>query len=162
MSTTRLGWSIAILTLLLDQVSKHWLVDIYDIAAKGPIRVTSWFDIVLVWNRGISYGLFQQEHWLARVGFVALAIGASVFCAVWMKRTTSRLVAAGLGLLIGGALGNAIDRAIHGAVIDFVSLHYGGFNWYIFNIADAAIVAAVAALLYDSLGSRRNPAGKSG
>lgn len=161
MSPFRLGILIAIVTLLFDQGTKRYLLDIFGLAERSPVAVTSWFDLVLVWNRGISYGLFQQEHWLGPVIFVAIAIGAAIFCTVWLRRAESRILAMGLGLLIGGALGNAIDRALYGAVVDFVALHYRGFSWYVFNVADVAIVAAVAVLLYDSLKSRPNLAEKS-
>jgi signal peptidase II len=106
---------------------------------------------VLVWNQGISYGLLPQESALGRWGLILFAFAASVALAVWLARLASPLAAASIGLIIGGAIGNAIDRIAYGAVADFFSLHAFGYQWYVFNIADMAIVAGVVGLLYDSL-----------
>jgi signal peptidase II len=105
-------------------------------------------DFVMVWNRGVSYGMFQQESTLGRLVLLAVTVAAVVFLSVWMKRESSRFTSFGLGLILGGAIGNGIDRAVYGAVADFVLLHAGGFEWYVFNIADAAIVVGAALLLY--------------
>ena len=100
---------------------------------------------------GGAYGLFQQEGDFGRWLLVAVKAGAAVLFVLWLRRAESRLVAASLGLLIGGAIGNGIDRVLHGAVIDFVSFHASGWHWYVFNLADAAIVAGVIGLLYDAV-----------
>ncbi|MEM6616521.1 MAG: signal peptidase II [Pseudomonadota bacterium] len=158
MTPTRLGALVAAFVLISDQITKYWALDVLEWGRAGRIFVTAWFDLVLVWNRGISYGLFQQESDFGRWALVAIAIAAAIGCSIWLKSADNRVLAVGLGLIVGGAIGNGIDRAIHGAVIDFVSLHYAGYYWYVFNIADAAIVAAVAALVYDSFRPRRNVA----
>ena len=105
-------------------------------------------------NTGISYGWFQNESATGQAILLAVKAIAVVVLAVWMARSRSRLATLALGLIIGGAIGNAIDRLAYGAVVDFASFHVqiGGkpFNWYVFNMADVAIVAGVAALLYDS------------
>ena len=150
-SMSVLGLGIAALTALIDQAHKAWMLYIYDIGAKGTVTLTSFFDLVLVWNRGISYGLFPQDSALGRWGLILFAIAASLALVVWLARLTTPLGAASLGLIIGGAVGNAIDRVAYGAVADFFSLHVFGFQWYVFNIADAAIVAGVVGLLYESL-----------
>jgi signal peptidase II len=124
---------------------------VYDIGAKGPVAVTSFFDLVLVWNQGISYGLLPQQSAVGRWGLILFALFASVALAVWLARLDSRLAAASIGLIIGGAIGNGIDRILYGAVADFFSFHAFGYQWYVFNIADTAIVAGVVGLLYDSL-----------
>src|SRR5262249_42892028 len=123
---------------------------------RGRVAVTPFLDLEYVKNTGVSYGLFLQEsrqgQWVL-VGFAALAIGAM---AVWLARgVSSRLVALSLGLIMGGAASNAIDRLTLGGVADFFALHALGFHWYVFNIADVAIVAGVIGLIYDSLGSSR-------
>jgi signal peptidase II len=146
-----LGLGIAALTVLVDQAHKAWMLYIYDIGAKGVVTITPFFDLVLVWNQGISYGLFPQESGLGRWGLIVFAFAASLAFAVWLARCSAPLVAASIGLIIGGAVGNAIDRMAYGAVADFFSLHVFGFQWYVFNIADAAIVAGVVGLLYESL-----------
>lgn len=146
-----LGLGVAALVILLDQAHKAWMLYVYDIAAKGTVALTPFFDLVLVWNQGISYGLLPQEGALGRWGLIFFAFGASLALAVWLARSTSPLAAASIGLIIGGAIGNAIDRVAYGAVADFFSLHAFGFEWYVFNIADCAIVAGVVGLLYESL-----------
>ncbi len=146
-----LGLSVAAVTALIDQANKAWMLYVYDIAGRGIVRIASFFDLVLVWNRGISYGLFPQESALGRFGLIAFAIAASLGLAAWLARVETKLMAVSIGLIIGGAIGNAIDRVLYGAVADFFSLHAFGFQWYVFNIADAAIVAGVVGLLYDLL-----------
>jgi signal peptidase II len=146
-----LGLAIAALTVLADQASKLWLLFAFDLGAKGTVTVTPFFDLVLVWNRGISYGLLTQHSDLGRYALIAFAIAASIALIMWLARVTSPLTAAAIGLIIGGAIGNAIDRIAYGAVADFFAFHAFGFEWYIFNIADVAIVAGVIGLLYDSL-----------
>src|SRR6185503_969966 len=105
--------------------------------------------------RGISYGLFQQDSELGQWVLFGLKVAAVILLCVWLARASCRLTALGLGLIIGGAVGNAIDRVLHGAVVDFVLFHIRtatfSFNWYVFNLADAAIVAGVVGLLYESL-----------
>ena len=146
-----LGLSIAALTLFIDQAHKTWMLYVYDIGAKGVVRLAPFFDLVLVWNRGVSYGLFPQESGFGRLGLILFALVASIALAAWLARITSPLSASAIGLIIGGALGNAIDRILYGAVADFFSLHAFGYQWYVFNIADTAIVAGVVGLLYESL-----------
>ncbi len=117
--------------------------------------MTPFFDLVLVWNTGISYGLFQNGGGFGQIVLLALKVAAVIVLLIWLLKARSRLVVAGLGLIIGGAIGNAVDRVLHGAVVDYALFHaqIGGkaYNWYVFNLADVAIVAGVAALLYDSV-----------
>jgi signal peptidase II len=154
-----LGLGVAAGTALIDQAHKAWMLYVYDIAARGIVRIASFFDLVLVWNRGISYGLFPQESGLGRLGLILFAFGASAGLAAWLARVDTKLTAVSIGLIIGGAIGNAIDRILYGAVADFFSFHAFGFQWYVFNIADAAIVAGVVGLLYDSLFGGHKKAG---
>jgi signal peptidase II len=146
----RLGLAIVLAVFALDQASKLWLLFSVGLAVNGPFAVLPFMDIVLAWNRGISYGLFQQYSDLGRWALVAVSFVAAVWLGRWMWREPRRLTVAALALIIGGALGNGVDRAVYGAVVDFVHLHWGRFSWYIFNVADAAIVVGVAALLYES------------
>ena len=154
-----LGLRVALATLVVDQGNKLWMLYVYDIGAKQPVEVTPFFDMILVWNKGISYGLFQQDGLLGRLALVVFAIAVSLALIAWLARITSGLMAIAIGLIVGGAAGNAIDRAVHGAVADFYSFHAFGFQWYIFNIADVAIVAGVIGLLYDSLFGGHKKAG---
>ena len=146
-----LGLGVALLTVLVDQAHKAWMLYVYDIGAKGTVTVTPFFDLVLVWNQGISYGLLPQESAAGRFGLILFAVAASLALSAWLAHQTSKLAAISIGLIIGGAIGNAIDRVVYGAVADFFSFHAFGFQWYVFNVADMAIVAGVVGLLYDSL-----------
>lgn len=146
-----LGFGLAGLTLALDQGNKLWLLNVYDIAARQPVRLAPFFDVILAKNPGISYSLLSAHSAAGRAGLVAFAAIASLLIAVWLWRAPGRLAAAGLGLILGGAIGNAIDRFSYGWVADFYYFHVGGFRWYVFNLADVAIVAGVAILLVESL-----------
>lgn len=150
---SRDGIIVALLTALADQGSKLWLYFSYDLAAKGPVKLLPVMDLVLTWNKGISYGLFQQDGAFGQWALFGVKVAAVVFLWAWLSQAGTRLTALCLGLIIGGALGNAADRLLHGAVMDFVHLHTPGygFNWYVFNLSDTAIVAGVALLLYESL-----------
>jgi signal peptidase II len=151
----RAGVLAAIIVLALDQASKYWLLFVFDIGHRGAVRVTPFFDLVLAWNVGISFGWFQNDSPAAQIALMAVKAVAVVVLAIWMARSRTLLATLALGLIIGGAIGNAIDRFAYGAVVDFALFHIqiGGkpFDWYVFNLADVAIVAGVAALLYDSL-----------
>jgi signal peptidase II len=145
-----LGLSVALSTCALDQAHKLWMLFIYRIQDKGRVAVAPFLDLVYVKNLGISYGM--MPGWLGPWVLTAFAVVASLALYVWLVRgPTTRLVACSLGLIIGGAIANAIDRMWLGGVADFFSLHAFGFYWYVFNIADVAIVAGVAGLLYDSI-----------
>ena len=151
----RPGVIAAVAVLVLDQLTKLWLLYVFDIAHRGAVTVTPFFDLVLAWNPGISFGWFQNDGTTAQIVLMLVKAVAVVVLAVWMARSRTLLATLALGMIIGGAIGNAIDRFAYGAVVDFALFHVqiGGntFNWYVFNLADVAIVAGVAALLYDSL-----------
>ena len=153
-SHLRPGVVAALAVLALDQASKLWLLFVFDIAHRGAVKVTPFFDLVLAWNVGISFGWFQSDSPVAQVILMSIKAVAVVVLAVWMARSRTLIATVALGLIIGGAIGNAIDRFAYGAVVDFALFHLqiGGntYNWYVFNLADVAIVAGVAALLYDS------------
>jgi signal peptidase II len=151
---TRLGLIAAAIVCALDQAVKLWLLGPFDLANKGLVHLTSFLAFVLTWNPGISYGLFPQDTDFGRYTLLALKTGAVVILWVWLARAETKLTALSLGLIIGGAFGNAIDRLAYGAVMDFVLFHIDTetikFAWYVFNLADAAIVAGVIGLLYES------------
>ena len=122
----------------------------FNIAERQPVRVAPFMDLVLAWNRGVSYGWFASSSQTGRWILVAVMAAIVSVLAFWLVRATDRFSALCLGLLIGGALGNILDRILHGAVADFFFFHVGSFQWYVFNLADVAIVAGVAGLLYSS------------
>ena len=148
------GAALAVATVVCDQLHKAWMITIFGDTQRPKITVTPFFDLVLVWNRGISYGLFKQNSDAGRWVLIGFAVAAAIALTYWLAQLQTRLAAASVGLIIGGALGNAIDRVHYGAVADFFSFHVSGFNWYVFNLADVAIVAGVVGLLYDSFKTR--------
>jgi len=154
MTPLRAGIPAALVTLVADQASKLWLLNGFDLARKGVVKVTPFFDLVLAWNIGISFGWLQNDGQAAQIALMGVKVIAVVALAIWMAKSQTRLATVALGLIIGGAIGNGIDRLAYGAVVDFALFHIeiGGntYNWYVFNLADVAIVAGVAALLYDS------------
>ena len=155
---TALGLASAALVCAIDQATKLWLIFGYDLARRGPVALAPMLDLRLNWNPGISYGLLQRQGIEAQWVLLIVNLAAIALLWVWLARTATKLSALSLGLIIGGAAGNMLDRLIlarlaglpYGAVADFVYFHVGGFSWYVFNLADAAIVAGVAGLLYDS------------
>src|SRR6266581_1583232 len=149
-SQLRAGVVAAIATLVIDQASKLWLLFVFDIAHRGAVKVTPFFDLALAWNVGISFGWFQNDSQFAQISLMVIKAVAVIVLAIWMARSRTPLATIALGLIIGGAIGNGIDRFAYGAVVDFALFHLqiGGntYNWYVFNLADVAIVAGVAAL----------------
>lgn len=159
-----LGLAVAGLGLALDQAVKLWLLFDVRLGETGPIALAPFAEFRLIWNYGISYGLFQAEGDLGRWLLFGFSVVAVVLLTGWMARTESRVLAVSLGLVVGGAIGNAIDRAWWGAVVDFVHLFLPdrSRSWYVFNLADVWIVVGVVGLLYDSLVCGPKDATKSG
>lgn len=147
---SRLMLSAALVSMAVDQANKLWMLGVYRIQDRRQVRLTPFLDLVYVKNTGISYniGAGTAPPW----ALSSFAVVASIVMAVWIARAcTSGLMAISVGLIVGGAIGNAIDRLWLGGVADFYLLHAYGYSWYVFNIADAAIVAGVCGLLYDSV-----------
>lgn len=141
------GTAIALAVYALDQASKYWLLHVFGLESRQPVVIAPFMDFVLLWNKGVSYSLFESNMQWVLVAFSLL------ICAVlwrWLAKTRRGLAAAGLAFIIGGALANSTDRLTYGAVADFVHLFWGDFHWYVFNLADCAIVAGVGLLFYDS------------
>ena len=156
-----LGLAVFLVTLVLDQAHKWWMLEVYNIEERGRVTVLPFLDLVFVKNIGISYSLFDQESYTGQIMLAVFGVAATLALWIWLARgATGRLLAVSLGLIMGGAIGNAIDRVLIGGVADFFSLHAFGFYWYVFNIADVAIVAGVIGLLYDSLMASRKDAAK--
>jgi signal peptidase II len=153
------GLKVALATLVIDQANKWWLIAVTGMTEGQRIVVTPFLDLVFVKNTGVSYSMFDSASTSWQLGLAAFAVAASVALWIWLAHSdTNRAMAWSLALIIGGAIGNAIDRVVLGGVADFYELHAYGFNWYVFNIADVAIVAGVALLLYDSFIASRNDA----
>jgi signal peptidase II len=148
-SPWRAGALLALLIVGLDQASKWWIVTSVMVPER-QIEVTSFFNIVMVWNRGITFGLFGDSPGATRWVLTGVSVIIVVILAVWMWRVSRAWVAGALGAVIGGAVGNIIDRLHYGAVADFLDFHMGQWHWPAFNLADSAIVVGVAILMLDS------------
>jgi signal peptidase II len=146
---TGLFWLVLI--FLADQASKYWVLYDLDLPHKGRVEILPVLNFTMVWNEGVTFGLLnglgESGHYV--LAGVALLVVIVLF--LWLRRAESALVAAALGAIAGGAIGNILDRLRFGAVVDFIQAHADGWSWYVFNVADAAIVCGVAALVLDGL-----------
>ena len=150
-----LGLALAVFAFLSDRLSKWWLLDIVDMPGRQLIEVTPFLNLVMAWNRGVSYGLFASETTMGRILLILFALAVIFGLGAWLARAGERLLAVAIGLVIGGALGNVYDRIVFGAVADFFSFHAFGFYWYIFNVADIWIVFGVALMCFDAIRGER-------
>ncbi len=149
-----LGLGLAALVLAADQGSKHWILHGIDLPDRGQVPViTGFLDLAMVWNHGVTFGLFQAGNGAGQIVLAGIAIAVVAGLLVWLRRAETALVAASIGAIAGGALGNVADRFRFGMVVDFIHLHWRGLDPFpfVFNIGDSAIVLGVAALLLESL-----------
>jgi signal peptidase II len=151
------AYGLAALVVALDQLSKHWILFALELPLKGTVAVAGPLHLTMVWNRGVSFGLLRADADLTRWALAVFSVAVSIALAVWARKATRGLAATALGLVIGGAVGNVIDRIRFGAVADFIDVSRLWFPW-IFNIADAAITCGVALLLLDMLLQERRAA----
>lgn len=147
----RFGLILAAVTVALDQGSKIALVDFMASRSNVPLNLTPFFDLVMVWNTGVSFGMFSGGPEETRLILFALNIIVAIGLLFWLRSAKGRLEPIGISLVIGGAIGNAIDRLNFGAVADFFSLYAGQWHWPAFNVADIAISVGVGILLFVSL-----------
>lgn len=158
MKVTKNGWTayaIALAVIVLDQLSKYWILGVLRLPEQQPHEVIWPLQFTRIWNEGVSFGLLQARHDVVRWGLVLFSLGVAGLLAGWARTQTRRLPALGLGMVIGGAIGNAIDRARFGAVVDFIDVQRLGFFPWIFNIADSGITIGVILLLLDSFRPQR-------
>jgi signal peptidase II len=146
----RLGLVCAAILTVLDQLSK-WVILTEIMNPPRILEITGFFNLVLVGNRGVSFGMFSSDTPWIQPAFAGFAAVIAVFLGFWLRRAENRLLAVSLGLVIGGAIGNAIDRLWHGAVIDFLDFHAAGYHWPAFNIADSAITIGVILIVAEGL-----------
>ncbi|MEO5374425.1 MAG: signal peptidase II [Alphaproteobacteria bacterium] len=154
-----LGLGLASVVVVLDQVTKSMVLETM-LPARVPIEVTSFFNLVLTWNRGVSFGLFNTDSPYNSVVLIALAVLVAIGLGVWLWREPAPILRTALGFIIGGAIGNAIDRYRHDGVVDFLDVHVGNLHWPAFNVADSAITVGAALLLVDALLNGAEPSGK--
>src|SRR5215213_938526 len=153
MNHAREGAIVAAAAFAADQIFKNVMLygfDFRSLDVFARIELTPFLDLVMIWNRGVSYGLFQAGGLTGTVILTVFSLAAVALLSWWLKGADRRLLAWGLGLVIGGALGNVIDRILYGAVADFFHFHAFGRDWYVFNVADAAITVGVVMLLVDA------------
>jgi lipoprotein signal peptidase len=158
----RIGLTLAAVILAADQATKYYMLEVLRLPevrhiplfALGPFG----FDLTMVWNRGVTFGMLAGDSAWSQLALAAMALLIAAFLLRWLSRAENRLTALALGSVIGGAVGNVIDRFRFGAVADFLDWHAWGWHWYVFNVADAAIVCGVVALLADAL---FRPSGKA-
>ena len=155
---TWLGIAAGILVLLADQASKWWVLNVLDLPSLRQVALLPVLSLTMVWNQGVTFGLLSGFGEWGRIVLAGVALAVVVALGAWLRRAESRTVAVAIGVIAGGAIGNVIDRLRFGAVVDFVHAHvdtrWGPLSWYVFNVADAAIVCGVVALVLDSLFSR--------
>jgi len=155
---TLLGLVSALIVLAADQASKWWILGVVRLPERGQIVLLPVLNFTWVENRGVTFGLLSNfGHW-SYLLLAAIALAVVTALVVWLRRAESRLVAIALGAIVGGAISNVVDRLRFGYVVDFIHAHIGDISWYVFNLADAAIVCGVAALVLDGLVSRSRAA----
>jgi signal peptidase II len=159
---TLLGIIAALVVMAADQASKWWVLHVIDLPAIGQIVLLPVLNLTFVRNSGVTFGLLTGFGQWGSLALAAVALAVVAALAIWLRRAESRLVAVALGAIVGGALSNVVDRLRFGYVVDFIHAHVGAWSWYVFNLADAAIVCGVAALVLDSLLPRARRAGSTG
>jgi signal peptidase II len=158
MRITKNGWTayaVALAVIALDQLTKYWLLSVLRLPEQASHEVLWPLQFTRIWNEGVSFGLFQAQYDLVRWGLVVFSLAVAALLSAWARSQGRLLPALGLGLVIGGAIGNAIDRVRFGAVVDFIDVQRLGFFPWIFNIADSGITIGVILLLLDSLRPQR-------
>lgn len=151
----KFGLLVALLVLFFDQFSKWYVLAVSEISTRA-IEVTPFFNLVLVWNYGISFGMFSnRDSSMGKYVLIALALVIIGILLKWLINAVTRVQAASIGLVVGGAVGNIIDRILYGAVADFLDFHIAGWHWPAFNVADSAICIGVIVLCCDSMFDKR-------
>ena len=151
----RMGGLTGLLVLIADQGSKYWILNVLNLPERHQVTLLPVLNLTMVWNHGVTFGLLNELGAWSHLILAGLAMVVVLGLLIWLRRAETMLAAIAIGAIAGGAVGNVIDRLLHGAVVDFIHAHLGGWSWYVFNVADAAIVCGVLALLLDSQWTRR-------
>ena len=152
---TLLGFIAALVVLAADQSSKYWILHILDLPDLRQVVLLPVLNLTMVWNQGVTFGLLNGLGAWSHFALAGIALIVVVILSVWLRRAESGIAAVAIGAIMGGAVGNVIDRLRLGAVVDFIHAHWGSWSWYVFNVADAAIVCGVAVLILESQFGRR-------
>jgi signal peptidase II len=154
-----LGVIAALLVLVADQASKWWVLNVIDLPELHQIVLLPVLNLTMVWNRGVTFGLLNGLGSWGHVILAGVALAVVVALGFWLRKAENRIVAIAIGSIAGGAVGNVIDRVRFGGVVDFIHAHvgtpWGDLSWYVFNVADAAIVCGVGVLILESVLSKR-------
>jgi signal peptidase II len=155
-AVTRYGWlayGLAAVWIVIDQIAKFWILNVFDLPARGSVPISRFFSLSMEWNRGVSFGLLRAEVDLARWGLVVFALVVALALGIWARRAGQLITGLALGLIIGGALGNVIDRVRFGAVVDFIDVSpiFGRLFPWIFNVADCGVSVGVGLILLESV-----------
>jgi len=152
---TVLGAISAVIVLAADQGSKYWILRVLDLPDIRQIVLLPVLNLTMVWNQGVTFGLLNGLGSWSHFVLAGIALAVVVILSVWLRRAESYLSGIAIGAIMGGAAGNVIDRLRFGAVVDFIHAHWGDWSWYVFNVADAAIVCGVGVLILESQFGRR-------
>ncbi len=148
---TLAGLIAALITLVADQASKYWILHGLHLDDAGQIVLLPVLNLTMVWNKGVTFGLLHGLGDWGHLALAGIALMVVAILGIWLRRAENGLAALAIGGIMGGAIGNVIDRLRYGAVVDFIHAHLGDWSWYVFNVADAAIVCGVAALILESV-----------
>jgi signal peptidase II len=160
-TATRLGILSGLVVLAADQASKYWILNVLDLWHRPPVELLPVLSLTFVRNEGVTFGLLNGLGSWSHFALAAIALLVVAALGVWLRRAENAFSALAIGAIAGGAVGNVIDRLRHGWVVDFIHAHVGEWSWYVFNVADAAIVCGVAVLVLESqFGRHRRPGSK--
>jgi len=155
------GGYVALAVFALDQVTKWLILYVVRLPERLLVELTAFLNLRMAWNTGVSFGMFPAEGLAGRLGLIAFALGVVGFLIYWLNQAANRVTIIAIGLVIGGALGNVLDRVIYGAVVDFVDFHLFGYHFYTFNVADTAITLGVILLIIEAIFLSSSPASHS-
>ncbi len=149
-SMSRMGLIIALCALVLDRISKWWIMDVLELPKIQMIKILPIFNLQWVENRGVSFGMFAADGDFGRWVLVVLTALIAIGLGIWLRTVQTRLLAIAIGLVMGGAAGNIYDRSVFGYVADFLQFHVGDWSFAVFNVADSCISVGAALLIWDT------------
>jgi len=146
----KLGGIFALVIFAIDRFSKWWFIDVYDLPSRGVVEILPIFDVVMVWNRGVSFGLLSANDEIGRWALVALNMVIVSVLIYWLRTSKNIFLSGAIGIVVGGAIGNIYDRVKFGAVADFFQFHWQEWYFAVFNVADSFIFIGAVLLIFNS------------